>query len=169
MFDPIFKLIREISANTDPAQIALAISLAMVFSFTPLWTLHNLIVLLLLFILKINWATFFAAWGLFTILAFILDPMFHDVGNYLLTMDSMTATWTSMYNTNFWHLENFNNTIALGSLTISLILFIPVFIFSKWLIIRYRKHIVEYVQKSRILKIAKANKWLSPFLPELGN
>lgn len=168
MFDSIIKLVREISANTDPAQIALAISFAMIFGFTPTWTLHNVLVLLLVSILRVNWAAFFTTWGLFSILAFLLDPLFHTIGYNVLTMDSMKETWTAMYNTNVWHLESFNNTIAMGSLLVSLICFIPVFILSKWLIIKYRKHFVEMVKKSRVLKIVKMNKWIKPFLPEIG-
>ena len=166
MFDPIIKLLRQMSADTDPAQIALAVSFAMIFSFTPLWSLHNLLVLLLVSVLRVNWSAFIAAWGLFSIFAFVLDPLFHTIGYQVLTMESMKETWTTMYNNNLWHLENFNNTIVMGSLLVSLVCFIPVFFITKWLIIRYRKNVVEYVLKSRFLKIAKVNKWLSPFLPE---
>jgi len=166
MFNPIIKLLRQMSSDTDPAQIALAVSFAMIFSFTPLWSLHNLLVLLLVSVLRVNWSAFLASWGLFSILAFVLDPLFHTIGYQVLTMESMKETWTMMYNNNLWHLENFNNTIAMGSLLVSLVCFIPIFFITKWLIIRYRKNVVEYVLKSHLLKIAKVNKWLSPFLPE---
>lgn len=166
MFDPIIKLLRQLSADTDPAQIALAVSFSLIFGFTPLWSLHNLLVLLLVSILRVNWSAFLAAWGLFSALAFALDPLFHTIGYQLLTMESMNEIWTAMYNNNLWHLAKFNNTIVMGSLLVSLVCFIPVFFISKWLIIRYRKNVVEYVLKSRLLKIAKVNKWLSPFLPE---
>ena len=169
MFDPIIKLLKQLSAETDPAQIALAVSFAMIFGFTPLWSLHNLLVLLLVSILRVNWSAFLGAWGLFSILAFALDPLFDIVGYQVLTMESMQDTWTAMYNNNLWYLENFNNTIVMGSLLVSLVCFIPVFFLSKWLIIRYRKNMVEYVKRSRLVKIIKVNKWLAPFFPDLGD
>jgi len=166
MFDPIFNLLKQMSADTDPAQIALAVSFALIFSFTPLWSLHNVLVLLLVSILRVNWSVFFAAWALLSLAAFVLDPLFHIVGTHILTMQSLNETWTAMYNNNFWYLFNFNNTIVMGSLVISLTLFIPVFFISKWLVIRYRNNVVDYVKKSHVLQLAKANKWLSPFLPD---
>lgn len=169
MLDPISKLLRQMSADSDPAAIALAISFGMIIGFTPLWSLHNLLVLFLVSLIRVNWSAFLAAWGLFSAFAYLLDPLFHQFGYYLLTHSALQGLWTELYNITLWRLEHFYNTLVMGSLSLSLLAFIPNFFLSQWLILRYRSHVLAFVKRSRLLQALKANKWLSPFLPDLGN
>jgi uncharacterized protein (TIGR03546 family) len=80
-------------------------------------------------------------------------------GEALLTLPSLKGMWTSMYNSDFWRLAHFNNTLTLGSLVVSLALAVPLFFVSKVLIVQYRAHILAWVQKSRIMQLLKASKF----------
>lgn len=161
MFDSIIKLFKALNSETDPSQISLALALGMVVGFTPLWSPHNLLVLLLVMILRVNGSGFIAGLGLFSMLAFMLDPLFHKLGYMVLSMDGLKGMWTVMYNSTLWRFENFSNTIVMGSLLASLVLFAPCHFLGKWLITRYRDTVVAALKKSRLVQLIKAQKWFS--------
>ncbi len=158
MLKMIAKLLKVLNSETDPMQISLALGFAMVAGLTPVGSLHNLLILFLVLFLRVNLVTFVLGFGFFSGIAFLLDPIFHLIGREILTWSSLNGFWTTLYNTTFWKLEKGYNTIVAGSLLISLIFFFPVVIFSRISINKYRDHILKWVQKTRLLKLLKANK-----------
>jgi hypothetical protein len=46
----------------------------------------------------------------------------------------------------------------MGSLTFSLAMFVPLLLVSNLLILRYRKHVLAWVQKTKIMQMFKASK-----------
>ncbi len=156
IFAKIFKIL---NSETEPLQISLALCFAMVAGFTPLWSLHNILVLLLALLLRVNLATFILAWIGFSGIAYLLDPAFHSFGYKILTTTSLQSLWTSLYNSILWRLTNFNNSLLIGSLLISIVLFIPLFLISNLVIKKYREHILAWVMKSRIMQALKASKF----------
>ena len=155
----IAKALKALNSETDPAQISLALVLAMVMGFTPLWSLHNVIILFLVLVLRANLSTFILGLALFGSLAYLLDPLFHRFGLLLLRADPLVGFWTFLYNTVPGRLDRINNTIVAGSLTISLFLVVPAFFLFQLLIARYRDHFMRYVEKSRIAQAIKANRF----------
>jgi uncharacterized protein (TIGR03546 family) len=152
MWEPFIKLFKLINSEQEPHQISLGLSLAMIAGFTPTLSLHNLVVLFLLLIIRANISAFIVGFALFSLLAFALDPAFHALGNYLLHLPGMQATWTEMYNNSFWRLTGFNNTVLLGSLVVSVIAFIPVFLLGNFIIRNYRSRIqARFANTSRRL------------------
>lgn len=141
MWEPFIKLFKLINSEQEPHQISLGLSLGMITGFTPTFSLHNLVVLFVLLIIRANISAFIVATALFSLLAFALDPLFHSLGNTLLHLPAMQQTWTEMYNNSFWRLTNYNNTVLMGSLVVSLVAFIPVFLLGNFLIRNYRSRI----------------------------
>ena len=131
----------------------------MVAGLTPLWSLHNILVLLLVLLLRVNLATFVLAWVGFAGLAYLLDPVFHGLGYTILTSASLQPLWTALYNSTLWRLTNFNNSLLMGSLVVSIVLFIPLFFVSRLIILKYREHILAWVMKSRLMQALKASKF----------
>jgi uncharacterized protein (TIGR03546 family) len=158
MIKLLAKLLRVLHSETDPGQISLGLSFAMIAGLTPLLSLHNLLVLLLVFILRVNFAAFFLGLAVFTGIAYLLDPLFHLLGLAVLTAPSLEGLWTSLYQSVWWRLEYFNNSIVMGSLVFSVGLFIPVLLLSNLLIRRYRQHVLAWVQKTKIMQMFKASK-----------
>lgn len=158
MFTQIIKFLRVLGSEASPMQISVAISLAMIVGFTPLLSFHNILVVLILLSFRINLAAFLLALGLFSAIAYLLDPVFHNVGLSLLQNESLQATWVAMYNSVFWRLEHFNNTVVMGSLAISLLAFVPVILISNILIKQYRNHFIAFLKKSRIAKYLQTSK-----------
>jgi len=153
--DLISSLLRTLNSNADPRQVAMGMALGMVAGLTPLWSLHNLLVLLLLSILRINLAGLLLSLGLFSAIAYLLDPLFHQLGLWVLQQPALNGVWTEMYNNAFWRLTRFNNTIVLGSLISALLLFYPLYRLFALAIVRYRSHVMVYVEKWRVGKLVK--------------
>ncbi len=161
MLTILAKIFKTLNSETEPFQISLALSFAMIAGLTPLWSLHNILVLLLVLILRINLTTFMLGWLGFSGVAYVLDPLFHVFGLHILTNNSLHGLWTALYNSPLWRLSNYNNSILMGSLVISLGLFVPLFFLSNLVISKYREHILAWVMKSRIVQVLKASKFYS--------
>lgn len=158
MIESIAKFIKVLNSETEPGQIALALCLSMIAGLTPVLSLHNLLVLLLVLVLRANLSAFILGWVFFSALAFALDPLFHRIGLAVLTAPSLSEFWTGLYNTVWFRLDQLNNTIIMGSLLFSLILFIPAMILFNLLIRRYREHLLAWVRNTRLMQIVKATK-----------
>lgn len=158
MLDILAKFIKVLNSETRPGQISLALAFSMIAGFTPLFSLHNLVVLLLVLVIRTNLATFLVGLTLFSGLAYLLDPLFHEIGQLVLNYESLNQLWTSFYNSTVWRLARFNNTIVMGSLLFCLVLFIPFVLLSNVLIVKYRTSLLQWVNKLRFMKILKGTK-----------
>ena len=158
MLQTIAKLLKILNSDAEPGQISLAFAFGMIMGFTPLVSLHNLVVLLVVLLLRVNLSAFLVGWAVFSTLSFALDPLFHRMGLALLTMSSLHDLWTSLYNSALWRLERFNNSIVMGSLAVSLALFLPTVLLGNLLVRRYRAHVLRWVMRSRIMQAFQASK-----------
>lgn len=159
MLGQITKLIKAFNSDVAPEQISLGIAFAMIVGFTPLWSLHNLLVLLLVMVLRVNGAAFMAGFALFSLVGYLLDPLFHRLGYFLLKLDALNGLWVMLYNSTLWRIENFNNTIVMGSLVFSMVFFVPVYLGSIWLINNYRDHIMAWINKLKLTRFLKIQNW----------
>lgn len=159
----IAKLLRVLNSETNPAQISLAFCFAMLAGLTPFFSLHNLIPLFLVLILRVNLSSFLVGLAFFNGVAYLLDPLFHQIGLGVLKAEALQNLWTQCYNNPFIRLTRFNNTILMGSLAFSVLLFVPLFIASNLFIRKYRDHVLALVQKSRIMKALKASRFYSVY------
>jgi uncharacterized protein (TIGR03546 family) len=161
MFSQLIKFIQVLSSETAPIQISSGFALAMIVGLTPLFSVHNILVIFCLLLFRINLAAFLLGWVFFSGLAYLLDPLFHDLGRAVLTHEALNALWTELYNQPFWRIAGFNNTIVMGSLLASLLAFIPLLLISNLLIKHYRSDVMIYVQNSRIFRFLKSSKLFS--------
>ena len=158
MLRTLARLLRALNSETHPTQIAGAACLAVIAGLTPLWTLHNLVVLLLVLVLRVNLSTFLVVWALFSGIAYLADPLFHALGLSLLTAEPLHGLWTAFYATVPGRLSRFNNTVVLGSLVTALALAAILFPLAVYLIRQYRSHLLSYVRRSRLMTFLKASK-----------
>ncbi|MEW6777728.1 MAG: TIGR03546 family protein [Bdellovibrionota bacterium] len=159
MLTALAKLLKVLNSETDPGQISLALCFSMVAGFTPFFALHNLLVLLLVLVLRVNLSAFSLGTAAFSLLAFALDPLFHQVGLAALTAEGLRGLWTALYNQTLWRVERFNNSVVMGSLIVSIVLFVPAYFASNVLIKKYRENILQWVQKTRLMTWLKATKF----------
>jgi uncharacterized protein (TIGR03546 family) len=154
----IQKLIRTLNSEGTPNQIAAGITIGAVLGLTPLISLHNLLLISLAVITRVSLPGVMLGWMLFVPVGFIFDPQFHLIGQWLLLNPSLESLWASLYNTPVIALSNFNNTIVLGSFTGWLVVTLPVFFISRIGVIKYREHLYNKLEKTKLFKAVKASK-----------
>ena len=145
ILNKIFKLL---SSDIEPHQLSLGICLGMMVGLSPLLSLQTLLATVLMVILRANLSVFITSFGLMSLIAYLLDPLLAWAGQSILTLPNFEPLFTQMYNNGVWRFLNFNNTVAMGSLVISALLFMPMFLLSNWLIKKYRETIEKYWEKS---------------------
>lgn len=161
MLTMIAKLLKILNSEAAPSQISIALALSMVTGFLPLFTPLNFIILFLVLVLRVNISSYLLGSVFFSAVAWFLDPLFHRIGLVVLTAGALEGLWTSLYNTALGRLQRFNNSVVMGSIILSLLLFVPCVLFMNAAIRRYRDHILIWVKKSRIMQVITASRLYS--------
>jgi uncharacterized protein (TIGR03546 family) len=152
-------LVKALHSEGTPGQLAAGIALGSILGLTPLVSVHNAVVFGLIVILNVSFPGAMLGWAMFVPVGFLLDPVFDAIGRILLLdTPALTPLWTTLYNTPVVPLTNFNNTVTLGSLVASLVLFLPLFFASRWAVTRYRATIGERVRQSKWYRAITASK-----------
>ena len=109
------------------------------------------------------------SWAVFVPVGFMLDPLFDRVGHWLLIdAVALRPLWTTWDNTPVLALTNFDNTVVLGSVVVWLVLFVPLWLASRFAVIRYRATVGERVRQSHFYKVLSASqlynvyRWFRP-------
>ena len=163
MLGILAQILKVLNSETSPAQIAAAVLLGLFMGLSPLGAPHNLFLLLLVLVLRVNLSLFLVSLALFSGIAWLLDPLAHSLGKVLLEAGMLEGLWTAMYNTGFWRLLGFNNTVLLGQVVIALLLAAPVFFAVTFIVRNYREHLKARIEKSRLMLALKSSKWGSKF------
>jgi uncharacterized protein (TIGR03546 family) len=151
-------LVKALHSEGTPGQLAAGLALGSILGLTPLVSLHNAVVFALIVMLNVSFAGALLGWAVFIPVGFLLDPLFDSIGHTLLFTPSLAPLWTSLYNMPVIPLTNFNNTVTLGSLVVSLVLFVPFFFLFRWAVARYRATIGERVKQSKWYRAVTASK-----------
>lgn len=155
------KLLKALASEASPGQIAGGIILGMIIGLTPVLSLHNLFIVILILVLKVNIGMALLSFMVFSGVAYLADPVFHSFGVWLLELESMQQTWTNMYNNEWWALTKFYNTVVIGSFVTAIILCLPAFPLVKYGVVQYRRHIHAKVQKWKLVQAFKSTKFYS--------
>lgn len=150
-----FKILR---AGQTPRQIAGGFMLGSLAGFSPILTLQGLGVWLIILALDVNLSAAFLAFTLAALIAYLLDPLFHELGYFLLVnLDALRPLWTSLYNAPLAPLTRFNNTLVLGSFVGALVMSPAVYFGMKRFVVAYRTHLGSRIEKWKIYQILSKN------------
>lgn len=163
MFGQVIKVFKALNSDARPWQLSLGVCFGAVIGLTPISSLHNILVLFLALIINLNIGLLILSFVLFSGIAYILDPLFHQIGYALLTSGELQAFWTGLFSNSIFLLANLNNSIVLGSLVCSGILALPLFFLFNLLTTRYRDTIKVYIDKIPLLKSLKVIKLYETF------
>ena len=163
MIKSILDFLKALNSDAGPWSIAFAISLGMMVGLTPFWSFHNLIIILLAFIFRTHLASFWLSVAFFSGIAYLADQLMLQLGEMVLSKDSLVPLWTNLYQSDFWRFTRFNNTLVMGSLVTGLIAFIPVAVVVRILVVQYRVHALSWVNKLRIVQLMKASKLFAAY------
>ena len=145
-------------SGQTPRQIAGGFALGSLVGLSPALTLQGLGIWLIILVLDVNLSAAILSFALFSLIAFILDPVFHYLGYFLLAdFDSLRSLWTALYNAPIAPLTRFNNTIVLGSFVSAMALAYPAFLGMKKFVIAYRDHLHARVEQWKVYKIISKN------------
>lgn len=152
-------LVKALHSDGTPGQLAAGIALGSVLGLTPLLNLHNAVVFGLIIILNVSFPGAMLGWAVFIPVGFLLDPLFDAVGRtLLLDVAALRPLWTALFNVPVLPLTNFNNTVVLGSVVVSLVLLVPLYFAARWAVTRYRATIGERIRNSKWYKAITASK-----------
>lgn len=163
MLNLLAKFLKLLNGEASPNQISMGFAFALFVGLTPFFSLHNLIILFLVCIFRINLSGFLLAGAVFALIAYLVDPVSIAIGQNLLANPDLQATWTSLYQSDVWRAFKFNHTLLLGSVVLSVVLFLPVFFVSKIMIGLYRHKLMAWFEKLKISKLVKASKFYKAY------
>ena len=148
----IASLIVAINANNRAGEIAAGVSCAVLLALIPAGNLLWFALFVVTFLLKINIAGELLFLALFKLLAPLADGLLHRLGALILNQPALAGGFTAAYNLPVLPLSRFNNTVVMGGLIAGLLLWIPVFLLFRWLVILYRRSLRDKIAGSRLVK-----------------
>ena len=161
MLTLLAKLFHALNSDSSIRQIALAIALGFLVGLSPMLTLHNIVILFFVLLIRVHLGSFILALGFFSGLSYLLSPLIVQVGESILTQPSLAVLFTSLYQFSLFKLAHWHHTYILGAFVLGTILCVPVYFTSKIIIEKYRVHIMTFFEKFRIVKALKASKFYS--------
>ena len=151
-------LFRALNSDGTPGQVGMGMAIGLAFGLTPLVSLHNLAILAVAMLTTVSFPGVMLGWAVAVPIGFMLDPLFDRVGMALLTTDGLAPLFTWIVNTPVVALSRLNNSIVLGSLVVWAALLVPAFLLFRFLVARYRTHVLAYVQQWKIVQVLKTSK-----------
>jgi uncharacterized protein (TIGR03546 family) len=155
----IAKIFRILNAEATPKQIAGGVMLGMIIGLTPTFSLHNIVVVFLILVIKVNITAAILSMFAFNLIGYAVDPLSDWLGYTILTSAVLRPFWIEAYNAAIIPFTRFNNTIVMGSFVISLILLYPIFRLAIYGVDRYRSDIAAKFQQWRIVKAVKMSRF----------
>lgn len=169
MLSLLVNLLKALNSDNSARQIALAVCLGFIVGLTPFLSIHNLIIILCVFMLKVHFGSFILAWGLFSGVGYLVQGGSIALGEYLLTLDSLQGMFASLYQFTWFKLAHLHHTYTLGALMLSALCAFPLYFITLNLVNRYRIHIQNFIEKLWIVRVLKASKfyrWYSQTLSQ---
>jgi uncharacterized protein (TIGR03546 family) len=144
-------LVKTLHSEGTPLQIGAGFAFGAALGLTPLFNIHNLLVLVALTMLNVSFGAGLLAMVVFAPVGFLLDPLFDRLGRrLLLETPALQPMWTTLDNTPVLALFGFDNTVVLGSVVGWLVLFGPILLLAQRGVIYYRATLGERVRRTRV-------------------
>ena len=158
------RLISILSSAAAPSEIAAGFSMGIFLGLCPSLAL-SILAYLLLIIFNVNITTALFALAFFRIVAYAVAPLLHSLGYFVLAgIPVLHGFWTALYNTPFIPFTGYNNTVVMGGLICSLVIFVPCYFLAMKGVIEYRKHYDGLVRRWKVLRIITTSQWYRNFM-----
>ena len=157
MLKQLFAFVKLLNSDTGINQIAAGITAGLFWGFSPFVSLQGLALLVIVFFFRIQIGAAMIFMLLFSLLAWAIDPAAHLLGAWALELGSLQPLYTELYNMPLVPMTRFNNSIVMGSFLLALLLSPFVFVGSRYLVAKYREHVLERFKNSRAFKALKAS------------
>ena len=151
------KLFKALNSDSSAWQLAFGFAFGMVMGLTPVLGLHSFILLFVVLFFRVNITGLLVSWAAFSVLTIPLRVLLSDLGEGLLVYEGLQSTWTALYSSYLGQLSQFYNTLTLGSLLASVILFPFILIGSKKLVEQYRLRFMQWINQWRVVQFIKSS------------
>jgi uncharacterized protein (TIGR03546 family) len=146
------KVFVAINSNKKTSQIALAISFAFLLALIPKTNLFWVSLFVLTFFLKINQAVEIVFLAVFSLLLGFLDTFLDKIGFAILTIPSLSGFFTKLFNSPFFYMTKYYNSLVMGGLVVGLAMFVPIYFLSKYLVDVYRDKVREKIANNKFVQ-----------------
>ncbi|MEN0060245.1 MAG: TIGR03546 family protein [Bdellovibrio sp.] len=154
----IFNFLKMLNSDTGTNQLAAGLSLGLVLGFAPFLSIQTFLVLLIVFVFRVQIGAAFLSAFFFKFIAYLFDHPAHLLGQKVLEADSLHPLFVTMYNMPLVPLTRFNNTIVMGSMVVSVLLLPFAFVGFKIAILKYRATVVARFKNTQFWKVFTATK-----------
>lgn len=152
-------LVKALNSEGTPGQVAAGMAMGACLGLTPLFNLHNLLIVAVILFFRVSVPGATLGWMVFTPVGFLLDPVFDRIGLALLVdAAALREVWGTAYNAPVVALANPTNTIVVGSLVSWLVLAVPIFLLARWGVANYRRTIYERYKDHRVFRAIRGSK-----------
>ena len=158
----IFAFIKLLHSENGNVAIAAGIAVGFVLGMSPMLSLQGFLMLIVLFLFRIQIGAAFLSAFFFAFIAWVLDPAFDSFGRWILENPSLQSLLTTLYNMPLVPLTRFNNSIVMGAGVLAILLSPLVFFLANFIIAQYRVQIVNRFKQSKLWKVIQATsfyKW----------
>jgi uncharacterized protein (TIGR03546 family) len=154
----VSRFIRVLREGDSPGAIAGGFTVGFIVGLTPFLSLQNILLILLAAVVRLNFAAFGLAYFFFGFIAYLFDPWFHSLGLSLLTLPSLQAFYTRLYNLPIAPLTRFYNTLVFGSTVVAIVLAPAIFFAAREGIRAYRRSWAQKFQDSQAVRFVRGLK-----------
>ncbi len=158
----LFQFIKLLNSETGTNQISAGVAAGFILGMTPSFSLQSILLILFLLVFRIQIAAALLAAFFFAFPAYLLDPVFHIVGEMVLTASSLQGFFTSLYNMPIIPFTRFNNTVVMGSGVVAFALSPFIYFFAKFMVSKYRVVFLARLKQTKAWKAMQATslyKW----------
>lgn len=155
----IFNFIKLLNSDTETSPLAYGLALGLILGFAPFFSIQTFIVLFIIFVLRVQLGAAFLSAFFFKFIAFLFDYPAHLLGKSVLEAEPLRPLFVSLYNMPLVPMTRFNNSIVMGSMIVSVLLFPFAFYGFKALIVAYRAAVVARFKGTKIWKAFAATKF----------
>jgi uncharacterized protein (TIGR03546 family) len=149
----LFSLLQLLNSDTGTNQIAAGVACGLILGFAPWLSLQALLVFICLFLFRIQIGAALTSAFFFAMVAWLFDPVSHQIGSAILEAEALRPTFTALYNMPLVPLTRFYNSVVMGAGVLSILLAPLVFFASRRLIEAYRVKVVARFKSSPFWKL----------------
>src|SRR5690554_7831579 len=113
MLTLLAKFLKALNSESGVWALAFAFVLGMMMGFTPLWRLHNLVIVLIALLFRLNLTGFILSFVICSGISYLLYPWFHQVEYAFLSNDNCEPLLQTLYQSMLLRLLLFYHTIKL--------------------------------------------------------
>jgi len=149
---PLRKVLKILKSSLSPNQIAFSFALGL-FAGLPPMGLHVIIPITLALLVRCSFRAFLLSMGLFKLISLAVAPGSYAIGRFLLDANrGLDGLWRVLFHLPVAAPMGYGRYLLFGSIVLSLIMAIPVFLIIRILVIKYRSSFTDWVSGWKISK-----------------